>query len=112
MPAGSVQAMLCCAVLSVRGCQPVSLHRFPAAWQPPPPPLHCAPRLLDCGMSDRRPTGDICVWKKMVWRGATDVSWRCTASRRSGAAPGQRGKDTNMQRQVKERALAGEPALL
>ena len=56
---------------------------------PPPPPPHCtatAPKLLACGMSERRPSGAICVVKKIVCRGATAVSCRCTASRLSGPA--------------------------
>ena len=54
-----------------------------------PVPSGFPPRLPVGGMSERRPVGAICVCRKMVCRGATDVSCRCTASRRSGPA-GQR----------------------
>ncbi len=51
--------------------------------------IEISPRLVVGGMSDRSPTGDICVWKKIVWRGATAVICRSTSSCRSGAAGGQ-----------------------
>lgn len=65
--------------------------RIPAPACPRGCTLTDPPRLLACGMRERRPTGDICVWKKIVCRGARLVICRATASRRSGAARKQGG---------------------
>jgi hypothetical protein len=52
-------------------------------------------------MSERSPVGVICVCKKMVCRGATDVSCRSTTSRRSGPAGGS-GRQRPSQRLHRE----------